>query len=183
MDWMSVLWSALAGAGVLFVWGAICWVALPHHFPDWKRLTNEGDVERALAASPPSTGLYALPHWETYPQGMKDKAFRERFKRGPNAHVYVIGDCSESAGTFLRGFLLNLLVAFLCAYLLHRGVFHVTDLAHTVILFAVLGGLVHGVNAAQHAIWMGYPWRPVLTGLFDGVVGFALLGLVLHLLR
>ena len=183
MDWMSVLWSALAGAGVLFVWGAICWVALPHHFGDWNRLPNEGDVERALAASPPATGLYALPHWAPYPQQMRDKAFRERFRRGPNAHLYVIGDCSESPGTFLKGFLLNLVVAFALTVLLHRGWLNLIDLPRTVLFFAGLGGLVHGVNPASHAIWMGYPWRPVLTGLFDGVVGFTLLGLVLHLLR
>jgi hypothetical protein len=180
---MSVLWSTLAGAGVLFVWGAICWVALPHHFGDWKRLANEGEVERALAALPPATDLYALPHWNAYPQGMKDKAFRERLKRGPNAHVYVIGDCSESPGVFVRGFLLNVVVAFALTVLLQRGWLNLVGLPRTVAFFAGLGGLVHGANAASHAIWMGYPWRPVFTGLFDGVVGFALLGLVLHLLR
>jgi hypothetical protein len=183
MDWMSVLWSALAGAGVLFVWGAMCWIVLPHHFGDWSRLGNEEEVDRALSAAPPPPGLYMLPHWGPYPQGMKDKAYRERFLRGPNAHIHVLRDCFENPGTFLRGFLLNLAVAFVAAYLLQRGFLGVTGLAHTVLLFALLGALVHGVHASQHAIWMGYPWRPVVTGLFDGIVGWSLLGLVLHLLR
>ena len=183
MDWLDVLWGTLAGAGVLFVWGALCWIALPHHFGDWNRFANEPDVEAALVKGAPAPELYALPHWDSYPEGMKDKALRERFKRGPNAHVIVLRDVMEQPGTFGKGFLLNAAVAFVCTALLHAGWFGVTGFAPTVGLFALLGALAHGVNAAQHAIWMGYPWRPVLTGLFDGVVGFALLGLVLHLLR
>jgi hypothetical protein len=183
MPWTDILWSTLAGAGVLFVWGAICWVALPHHFGDWQRLTTETEIETALVRGKTGLGLYAVPHWDAYPEGARDKDFRARFKRGPNAHVHVIADSSENPGTFVKGFLMNAVVAFACATLLHAGWFGVTGLAPTVGFFALLGAFAHGVNPAQHAIWMGYPWRPVLTGLFDGVVGFALLGVVLHLLR
>jgi hypothetical protein len=183
MNWMDILWSTLTGAAVLFVWGAICWIVLPHHFGDWKRLPNEAELEAALVKSAPTPELYHLPHWGPYAQGMKDKDYRERFKRGPNAHVVVMRDVMESGATFGKGFLMNAVVAFACAVLLHSGWLGVTGFAPTVGLFALLGLFAHGVNPAQHAIWMGYPWRPVLTGLFDGVVGFALLGIVLHLLR
>jgi hypothetical protein len=183
MSWMDVLWSTLAGAAVLFVWGAICWIALPHHFGDWNRLAHDEGVEAALVKSAPKPELYALPHWDAYPEGMKGAALRERFKRGPNAHIIVLRATMEKPGTFGQGFLMNAVVAFACAVLLHSGWFGVTGLAPTVGLFALLGLFAHGVHPVQHAIWMGYPWRPVLTGLFDGIVGFALLSVVLHLLR
>lgn len=183
MPWLNILWSTLAGAAVLFVWGALCWIALPHHFGDFKRIPNEADVEGALVRAAPQPELYTVPHWDPYPEGMRDKDFRARFKRGPNAHVFVLRDVMEAPGTFGKGFLMNAVVAFVSAVLLHSGWLGVTGLAPTVGLFALLGAFAHGVNPAQHAIWMGYPWRPVLTGLFDGVVGFALLGVVLHLLR
>jgi hypothetical protein len=183
MDWLDVLWGTLAGAGVLFVWGAVCWVALPHHFGDWHRLEHEDAVEAALVKSAPKPELYMLPHWGGYAQGPRDKEYRARYARGPNAHIVIFGNVGESPGVFGKGFLLNAVVAFVCAALLQAGWFGVTGFAPTVAFFALLGLLVHGVNPAQHAIWMGHPWRPVLTGLFDGVVGFALLGVVLHLLR
>ena len=179
----EILWGTLAGGAVLFVWGAVCWMALGHHFGDWKALDQQAGVDEALARSTSGPGLYAIPHWDTYAKGLSDPALRERMKKGPNAHVVVLVNCMESPLTFLKGALLQFAVAAALASLLYGGVFAVTGLLNTVVLFAALGALTHLIVPAQHAIWMGYPWRPVLSGLFDGVVGFALLGLVLHLLR
>lgn len=183
MPWLAILWGALAGAAALFVWGALCWVALRHHFGDWQALGEEGPLEAALAKAAAAPGLYALPHWDRFQGGAADPAFQARFARGPNAHLFVIRDVSQAPGTFLKGLLLNFATAALLAVLLYGGFLAVHGLVSTVVLFSALGLLAHGANPAQRSIWMGYPWRPVFTGLFDGVVGFALLGLVLHLLR
>lgn len=184
MPWMQVLWGALAGAAVLFVWGAVCWMALPHHFGDWKPLPDEGAVEAVLAQSPPAPSMYALPHWGAHAKGPNDPAYAARVQRGPNAHLIVLpNSCAMGPGVFLRGFLLQLAVAAFFAALLFSGTLALHGLVRTVAVFALLGAVVHGVVPALRCIWMRYPARPAWTTLLDGVSGFALLGLVLHLLR
>ena len=57
----SLLLAALAGGAVVFVWGAISWMALPWHHKSFQKFTDEEGVAKALMAAAPASGLYSLP--------------------------------------------------------------------------------------------------------------------------
>lgn len=184
MSWMHVLIAAGAGGLALFVWNALCWMAFHHHDSDFHRVPKPADVEKALEGAGLGAGMYMLPHEEDYPGGMKDPALHARWAKGPNVFMVVSppGPCMAGA-TFGIGFLVNVLEALGCAVAFHYAAVHLPDLGRAVGFTAMLGALVHGGPHLTQAVWMKYPWRHTLKSVFDGVAGFALVGLVLHFIR
>jgi hypothetical protein len=168
---------------VLFVWGAICWIALPHHHDDFRALpkADEDSVSNALAAANVRPAQYALPHFANY-GGMKDPALAQRYERGPNATIIVSapGPCMAGS-TFVKGFVLDLVAAFAAAVVYHYATTGMAEAWKRVAFFAGVGALVHGFPALQQVVWMKGPLRTALTHTFDGVVGFVLLALTFDL--
>ena len=181
MPWTEVLLGALAGGLALFVWNAVCWMALPHHHADFRPLANEEDLSYALGRAGVKPGVYMLPHMENYKGGMKDPALDARWKKGPNVTVTVMpaGPCMMGSA-FLKGYGLTVLEAFAGAVILHWTAGSLGSLPRTLGFFAGLGALVNGARPLSQVIWMKYPLRNAMTLVFDGVVGYALMGLVLH---
>jgi hypothetical protein len=184
MTWTDVFLATLAGGVVLFIWGAICWIALPHHHGDYRAFpkADEDAVTRALEATRAGPGMYAVPHFANY-GGMKDPALNERYQRGPNATVVLTppGPCMQGS-TFLKGFVLDLAAAFAAAVILRYVNPGIEGTPRRVLFFAGIGALVAGFPAFQQVIWMKGPVRNAVTATFDGIVGFALVGLTYELL-
>ncbi|MGQ0614697.1 MAG: hypothetical protein ACT4PV_13255 [Planctomycetaceae bacterium] len=180
---MSLLLATLAGGVVLFAWGAVCWMVLPHHHDDYRGFSDEGAVSAGLRKGAAGPGAYWLPFHTNYEGGMKDPALEARHREGPNAVivVYPSGPCMVGS-TFLKGFLLNLGTAFVAAVLFVSLRDAVPGLLNRILLFGGLGALIHAVPLFQQSIWLQWPWRNALTCVFDGIVGFALLGFVMHFL-
>lgn len=177
----TVLIAAGAGAVVLFIWSGIAWMALPHHKGDFHPLADRSDIEAALAAANANPGMYCIPHMDEFEQGLKDPALAERMQSGPNAMVVVMPKGPPMTGaTFVRSFALNLFEALACVMLLNLVGEHVPTLADKVVLFALVG-LFNGVSSyCSMSNWMCLPWRFAWTNVFDNVLGFALVGVVLH---
>ena len=185
MTWPHVLLVALAGGVALFVWNAICWMGLKHHNSDFRPMPKREGVERALTESGVTAGFYQLPHWLDFPGGFKDPALDARYKAGPNVFMVVSppGQCMNGS-TFLIGFLVNFLEALGVAVAFRYAAWSMDTLPRAVGFAAMLGVLVHGSAYLAQGVWMKYPWIHVMkTLLIDVLVGFALVGVVLHLLR
>jgi hypothetical protein len=180
MEWLWL--PALAAAAAMFGWYAICWMALPHHHGDFRSLGRAGPLDAALLSAKPAPGMYMFPHYRDY-QGMKDPALAERMKSGPNAWLVVMKGCGMGPAAFLRGFVLNFLQCAALACLLHasRGV--VSGLFPEVQFSAAVGLFAVGGSFSALAVWMGLPWRYVVTSSFDAIVGYGLAGLVMHFVR
>jgi hypothetical protein len=180
MPWTDVLIAALAGGAALFVWGAICWMVLPHHHGDFRPLpkADEEAMSSALAATRAGPGTYVVPHYANY-AGMKDPAFADRYARGPNAMVTVTppGPCMPGS-TFAKGFLLDLLAAFAAAVVWRYAALSIGGAGKRLLFFAGVGALVHGFPTFQQVVWTKAPLRSAVTHLLDGIVGFVLLALV-----
>jgi hypothetical protein len=178
MPWTDVFLAAAAGAAVLFVWGALCWIVLPHHHGDYRAFPRDAEdaVSAALAATGAKPGMYMVPHYANY-AGMKDPALTERYARGPNGSVLLTppGACMQGR-TFLLGFLLDLAAAFAAA-VLYANLDPVLSDGRKTLLFAGLGALVQGFPGLSQVVWMKGPSRNALTAVFDGVVAFVLLAL------
>ncbi len=183
MEPMTLILATLAGGVALFIWGALCWMVLPHHHGDFRGCSDEGAVSAGLRKGTAGPGAYWLPFHSNYAGGVKDPAYHARHSEGPNAIVvvYPAGPCMVGS-TFLMGFLLNLGTAFLAMALFAPLRDAMPGLLNRLLVFAGLGALVHAVPLFQQSLWLRWPWRNTLTCVFDGIVGFALLGAVAHFL-
>ena len=181
MPWGEILLGTGLGAVALFVWYAVCWMALGHHNRDFKAVPNRAAVEAALRDAGATEGFYTLPHWHDFEGGMGDPAFAKRYEEGPNA--LIVGHRPRPAMegiVFVHGFLLDVVQALGCALLFHFVGGFGANLPATVVFFALAGAFVHFVPHASHSVWMKFPWSHALKSTFDGAVGFALVGVVLH---
>jgi hypothetical protein len=182
MSITEILIATGVGGVVLFLFSAICWMALPHHHRDTRALGDKADgVRRALKSASLSPAWYMLPHMNDFEQGWKDPAFEEVYQQGPNASIVIMppGPCMEGS-TFLKGFMMNLLQGLGFALLVHVAGENAASLGGTVAICAGAGLLLTAVPGAAQAIWWKFPWRSVVTCGVDSVVGAALVGVAIH---
>lgn len=178
---MWLIWSSLAGGAVMFVWYAVAWMALPHHHGDFRSLGRSTPLRDAARSASPPPGLYMSPHYGDFPGGMKDPAFAAEQEKGPSFWMVVMRPgCGAGARPFLSAFGLNVLEAFVVAWILSGLSGVLGCLPCTVGVAVGLGAFARLGAYGALSVWMQLPRRYVLTTLFDAVVAFALAGLVIH---
>jgi hypothetical protein len=177
MGWLLV--PALVGAVVLFVTNSICWMVLKHHMSDFRPTPNREAVEAALQGIPPG-GFYTIPNLADFGGNCKDPKVAERFATGPNVMI-VAGKPGPmmSPRVFVGGFLLNLVESASLVCVLH-AMGGAKDVASTAGYAAMLGALVRGVGPVSQANWMNSPWAYAWKLIGDGVVAYALAGVVIR---
>jgi len=160
--WLPIL----VAAGFTFVAGAVIWMAMPWHKKDFSKTGDEEAVRSALKGSAP--GMYNLPH-------VKDNAdyqspeIQEKLKEGPLAFITVMpSGIPTMGGKLVQMFVLNLLVAALCAYMLtmteagsYLDVYRVT---------CTTAWIAYGIAYLQESIWFGRPWSLTIKNLFDALI-------------
>src|SRR5262249_33656674 len=89
---VRVIVASLLAAVVLFVWGAVWWMALP--FAGWamKPMPNEEAVVAALKTGLPDSGTYFSPYGDQNATPEQEAALLERHRQGPLAQVIYIKD-------------------------------------------------------------------------------------------
>lgn len=179
----SFLLAVAAAAVVLYVWYALAWMALPHHKPDFRPVPSPQALEDALLAAKLSPGLYMLPHMDQFEGGCKNPALEARCQAGPNAMIVSSAPGPMMKGSaFLYGFLLNVAQALALGLILRGAAPAFSGLGPTVGVAALLGLVTSGGPHLAQAIWMGFPSRHAWMGVVDSVVGYAAMGLVMHVL-
>jgi hypothetical protein len=158
-------------------------MVLHHHMSDFKALPSPKPVEDALSSASLPAGMYSLPHFAAF-KGFDDPEFAKRMETGPNATIVVMkpGPCLDPM-TFVYGYLLNLAEAFGLALAVHYARGPLAALPETVIFSALLGALVHGAPILATSVWMKMPWSHTWKTLGDGVVGFAVVGVLYYYIR
>lgn len=182
MDWTWILIGTVAGAAVMFFWLGLAWMALPHHKPDFRGIPDPEGLDAVLDKLEDGKALYCYPFMMDYPGGQSDPDFKTRMEKGPNAMITILprGDCMGGA-MFLRGFLLNLLDAFVLAVLCSVLAADVPGLMDKVALGAGVGAFLGISSYGGMSNWMFLPWRFACMSVLDRIVGFALIGVALHL--
>jgi hypothetical protein len=173
---VRVIVASLLAAVVLFVWGAVWWMALP--FADWamRPVPNEEAVIAALKTSLPESGTYFSPYRDQNATPEQDAALMERHRQGPLAQVIYLKDGMDpkAPAAFAVGFvqiLLSTLVAGVLLRLAAPALRSYLERAGFVVLLALFA--VVALNLAD-IIWFHYPWAyPVMRS------GFVLSGWVL----
>ena len=181
MPWDKILLAAAAGGAVLFIWNALVWMALQYHNRDYRKLPDSQAVADAVTKAGATPGMYMVPHYEEFPGGFKDPALAARFEKGPNFTIVMrpAGPCMQGT-VFLWGYALNFAQGLAAAVVFHFAREHLSDLPRTLAFFAAFGAFAHGAPMIAQSIWMGFPWPNTWKTLFDGLVGYALMSLVLR---
>jgi hypothetical protein len=181
MDWIWILIGTVGGAAAMFVWLGLAWMALPHHNGDFRGIPEPEGLDAVLDKLDSGGAFYCYPFMKDYPGGQNDPDLKARLEKGPNAMITMLprGDFM-GGGVFLRGFLLNLFDAFGLAMLCTLVAADVPGLTDKVALCAVVGAFLGVSSYGGMSNWMFIPWRFTWMSVFDRVIGFALIGLVLH---
>lgn len=182
---MKLLWGALAGGGVAWIWGAISWMALSWHHATFLSFSDEEQMACAVAAACPRSGVYGLPAPPRYAPGM-DKAAREavdlaaqkRMTLGPIVTAVVQRDGFGSVPlAMLRAFVIYALASAVTMWLLLQTA-GLTYGGKT--MFVAVIGLAAGlICRLPDWNWHGYSTAYTGVCVADHVIGSALVGLAL----
>ena len=168
---LTSLWLAIVLAGVL------CWVAsalihmlFKYHNADYKALSNEGDVAKALGADSPEPALYTLPHCADMSQ-MAEESMQKKFSNGPVAMITVLPNGMPPMGKLLGQQLLffvfgSLFIAYLASMSLVGGADYMVVFRHVF----VASFLAYGWAAIPYSIWMGQPWSNCTRFMIDAII-------------
>jgi hypothetical protein len=176
-----VIVAAFLAAVVLFVWGAVWWMALP--FSGWamKPTPNEEVVSAVLKATFPESGTYFFPFPNPNATPEEQNALLERHRQGPLAEITFLKDGNDPMApaafavgfvqilltTLVAGGLLNLAAPVLRSFLQRAGF---------VLLLAVFATVVGNLG---DIIWFHHPWAyPTMRAAFT-LSGWLFAGLIL----
>ncbi len=170
--WLPILVSAV----VVFIAGAVIWLAMPWHKSDWRKTADEEAVRAALKNTGP--GMYTVPNCPDA-AAFKDPEMQQKLIDGPQAFITVVpSGIPKMGGKLVMMFIYNLAVAIVCAYLLSRTV---TADAGYLTVFRVTGNvafLAYGFAYVQESIWFGRSWSLTVKTFVDALIYSVLTGAI-----
>lgn len=168
--WMPILVSAV----VVFMAGAVIWMAMPWHKTDWSKTPDEEAIRGALKGTPP--GQYTVPNCPDQAQ-YKAPDMQQKFIDGPQAFITVVPNGLPNMGPKLAMmFAYNLLVAVLCAYFVSRTVAPGADYLAVFRIAGAVAFVAYGVAYIQESVWFGRKWSATLKTFLDALIYGVLTG-------
>ena len=179
---MTILWGALAGGSVAWVWGAISWMALPWHHATFRSFTDEADIERTLLACCPSSGVYGLPAPPKSTPGMDkaardaaDRAAQARMVKGPIVTAIVQREGFGSVPlAMLRAFAIYAAASAVMTFVASRTSGTYWDRVIVVTAIGLAAGLICRMSDWN---WHGYSSAYTAVNVVDHAVGACIVGL------
>jgi hypothetical protein len=183
---LRVLLGALLAAVVLFVWGAVFWMALPFASAVMHPLPNGDALVRTLKESLPRSGVYLFPWPDETNTAAADPAtgecdFVKKHREGPLVQLTYRTDGLDpmSAQTLLIGFGHLFVSALIAGGLLAAALPGLRSYGARVLFVFLLGVFASVAVDLAGPIWFHHPWEfPLMMAGFD-TVNWLLAGLVL----
>lgn len=170
------------GGLTLFIWGAVSWMILPLNEASIQALPQEQLISDTLKTVVKTPGVYLFPSGKTPDGQMGDRnEWAEKYKMGPIGFLVYSPNGTEpmSPRKFAIGLVLNLLISAVAFILLSLSRDRVRGVMGRAGVVLVLGlGAWLSVHASYWN-WFNFPFGYTLTTLFDTVVAFTLLGIVI----
>ena len=168
MSIMTLWQPILATAVLVFVAGAVIWMAMPWHKTDWSKTADEEGVRSALKGLSP--GQYSVPHCADQ-SDMQSPVIQQKMKDGPIAFITVLPSGVPNMGPQLvMMFLYNLFVAVLCAYFVSRFGSADADYMANFRIASAVTFIAYGVASVQDSVWFGRPWSSTLKNFLDAAI-------------
>lgn len=199
----KILLAGLLGGVVLFIWGAISWMALPWHNTTMHELPNGATVAKALGGESMTSGIYMYPGHEaddamaeteqamqesegmvaSKDPGMLDTDTESQAGTMGNPYIFMLyvaeGFDPANPAPFIGGFILNLITATLVAYLLSMVVSRFAQFSKRVMFVGLMGVFAALVSHISLWNWMLFPTDYSLVMAADLIIAWALAGLVI----
>lgn len=174
MTIISLWLPIIASAVVVFIAGAVIWMAMPWHKTDWRKTADEEAVRAALKGCEP--GTYTVPNCTDSKQ-YAEPEMQQKLKEGPQAFITVVPSGIPAMGPKLAMmFAYNVLVAVVCAYLLSRTVGAGADYLTVFRITGTVAFVCYGVAYIQESIWFGRPWSMTVKTFWDALIYAVLTG-------
>ncbi|MEO6690340.1 MAG: hypothetical protein ABIS07_12380 [Dokdonella sp.] len=139
------------------------------HAPDYRAFSNEDEVRAAIRKGTTGPGMYHLPF--CVPEKMKDPQMQEKFRQGPNAHIFVRPNGMMNMGAYLgQWFGFCAVVSVFCALLSVHALPAGAPFAHVFHLIGLAALLGYAFGSIPNAIWWGHPWGSTIKYVIDGVI-------------
>ena len=153
------------GTAVLFVWGAISWMALPWHNMTMKKIGNEPEFAQYVIHNFGSGGVYFMP---STPHAMG----------GPMVLASIAPEGARPMGQAMAiAMLIQIAAAFLVSFLVYEGnVRKYRDRVGCVVVFALAAGFVCFLPNWN---WWCFPTQYTIVNMMDLVIGWFLAGLAI----
>jgi len=179
-----LLKGAFVGGFIVFIWGAISWMALPFHGAQIRSFQDDKQVAHVLLSNTIEPGVYVLPtpKFGAMPSEKEARKLAQaqmrQMQKGPFAFLVMsqrgLGPLPVQLA---RAFAIQFLGALLLTWLLlqvrgvtpRRRVFFCIVFA----MAAAVVGLLPSWN------WWGFPDRTILLDMLDLLVGWGLAGFYL----
>lgn len=164
--WLPIL---LAGVGI-HVASAIIHMFLHFwHSADYHGFSNEGEVQSALGKGNPAPGIYMVPYCK--PEDMRKPETLEKFKKGPQAFLFVRAATGMNmTKPLIQWFLFCLVTALFSAYLAGATLAAGTESLQVFRVTATAAFMAFGFGTIPYGIWFGEPWKSVVKNLVDALV-------------
>ena len=171
--------AALAGAVLMFIWGALTWMVL-HLYPH-DGFKNSEVVSASLKASDAETGIY----WVPAPPDTDDresaefKDFARKLEDGPRAMVIynAEGMAADDFMFMVKGFLALLASCFVAALMLDRAA--IGNLAGRVLFCTTIGVIIALYSDGSNWAFFNYPQGWTIMSMIDHVVSWTLAGIAM----
>lgn len=171
---LAELWLPIVLTAVLvFIAGAVMWMALPHHHKDWVGVPGEEALMNTLRANGVKSGQFMFPFLGCGKESRSEEA-KAKMKQSPSG-VMIVWDGMPSMGKAMAlTFVFNLVVAALIAYVASIALAPGAAFVDVARVVGTTGLLAYIAGQIPFAIWFRKSGRSVAADVFDGVVYTAL---------
>ncbi|MCW5895313.1 MAG: hypothetical protein KIT50_06905 [Bacteroidetes bacterium] len=173
----NALIGSLVAAVIIFVFQFMSWMVLGIHDNSMKYTPQQEAVLAALSENLQESGLYAIPNLPPGSSNEERQAFDQSMVGKPWAVVqYHANYGGMAASQMVYGFLLNLVAAFVMAYVMSAGGEKFASFGSRFML--AVGFIVFLVfqSSLMMANWWETPWHYLSGEITDHVVGWLLGG-------
>ena len=164
--WLPIVVSAV----VVFFLSFIVHMVLPFHRKDFRKLPNEDEVMDALRRFNIPPGDYMTPNGGG-PEAMKDKAFLEKFARGPVFMSTFMRPGPITMGPQLaQWFVFCLIVSLFAAYVASRALTPGAEYLRVSQMASTTAFLGYAMSKWSDAIWYKKSIATQVRATIDGIV-------------
>jgi len=174
MTIMSLWLPIIASAVLIFIAGAVIWMAMPWHKTEWKKTPDEEKVRAALKGCPP--GMYTVPNCKDQSE-FKNPEMQQKFVDGPQGFITIVPSGLPTMGSKLvMMFAYNLVVAIVCAYVVSRTLSPGAEYLEVFRISGTVAFIAYGMAYVQESIWFGRQWSSTLMTFLDALIYAVLTG-------
>lgn len=172
MEFLTQLWIPIVvSAALVWVIGAVIWMAMPHRKNEWKPITNEVGFIQSVKSFELAPGFYSFPHCGDGKR-MKEESFQVMLKEGPIGTVHVWHGMRSMGMCMIGSFVFYLVTSVFVAYLgwnafegrpapTYLDVFQIT---------ATAAFMAYSFALIPIGIWFHKPVKNMVFDVVDGLV-------------